>query len=56
MEIYPQTKKRTAIVYIVIVFYKGSARCTRFGFWAVGLAVEAAAELLRNRRCDSLQS
>ena len=39
-----------SIVYIVIVFYNGSARSTRFEFWAVALAVEAAAALLRNRR------
>ena len=38
-----------SIVYIVIVFYNGSARSTRFEFWAVALAVEAAAALLRNR-------
>ena len=37
-----------SIVYIVIVLYNGSARSTRFEFWAVALAVEAAAALLRN--------
>ena len=35
-------------MYIVIVFYNGSARSMRFEFWAVALAVEAAAALLRH--------
>ena len=45
-KIYP--KSAAIIVHIVIVFYNGSARSTRFEFWAVALAVEAAAALLRN--------
>ena len=31
------------------MFYKGSVRSTRFEFWAVALAVEAAAALLSKR-------
>ena len=47
--IYRRSLKGASIVNLAIVSYSGGTRSTRFEIWAVALAVEAAAALLRNR-------